>query len=111
MPKLGCLKFDIIQEIASPNQGTSHKILFFCCPDLRCWLTNRRRCQLRSQRSVGTLVGNQLLPNASLECDEKALIDMVDGLSSEPIVLVSVINDNLADHDARITLFFLQTQS
>jgi hypothetical protein len=27
--KLGCLDFDIIEEIASPNQGTSHRILFF----------------------------------------------------------------------------------
>jgi hypothetical protein len=56
-------------------------------PDLRCWLTNRRWCQLRSQRSAGTLTGNQLLPNASLERDGKVLIDLVDGLSSGLVVL------------------------
>jgi hypothetical protein len=55
--------------------------LLLWCPDLRCWLTNRRWSQLRSQRSAGALAGNQLLPNASLERDEKALIDLVDGLS------------------------------
>jgi hypothetical protein len=55
---------------------------FIWRPDLRCWLTNRRRCKLRSQRSAGTFAGNQLLPNASLERDGKALIDLVDGLSS-----------------------------
>jgi hypothetical protein len=35
-----------------------------------------------------------------LEHDEKALIDLVDGLSSRSVVLVSVTNDNLANHDA-----------
>jgi hypothetical protein len=54
---------------------------FLLSPDLRCWFTNCRWCQLRCQRSVGALTDNQLLPNASLECDEKALIDLVDGLS------------------------------
>jgi hypothetical protein len=56
---------------------------------------------LRSQQSVGALTGNQLFPNASLERDEKALIDLVDGLSSRSIVLVNVTNGDLADHDAR----------
>ncbi len=74
-----------------------HLTLF---PDLRCWFTNRRWSQLRSQRSAGALAGNQLLPNASLERDEKALIDLVDGLSSGSIVLVSVPDGDLADHDA-----------
>jgi hypothetical protein len=27
--KVGFLNFDIIHKIASPNQGTSHRILFF----------------------------------------------------------------------------------
>jgi hypothetical protein len=54
----------------------------FLSPNLRCWLTNRRWCQLQSQQSAGALTSNQLLPNASLERDEKALIDLVDGLSS-----------------------------
>jgi hypothetical protein len=43
-----------------------------------------------------------LLPNASLERDEKALIDLVDGLSTGLVVLVSVTNGNLADHDAHL---------
>ncbi len=76
--------------------------LLIWCPDLRCWLTNRRWCQLRSQCSAGTLASNQLLPNASLERDGKALIDLVDGLSSGSMVLVNVTNGNLADHDARL---------
>ncbi len=57
---------------------------------------------MRSQRSAGTLAGNQLLPNATLEHNEKALIDLVDGLSSGSVVLVNVTNGNLADHDARL---------
>jgi hypothetical protein len=40
-------------------------------PDLRCWLTKSRWCQLRSQHSASTLAGNQLLPNATLEHDGK----------------------------------------
>jgi hypothetical protein len=60
---------------------------------------------LRSQRSAGTFIGNQLLPNVSLEHDEKALIDLVDGLSSGAVVLVNVTNDDLADHDARQYFF------
>ncbi len=75
---------------------------FLVCPDLRCWLINCHWCQLRSQRSTGTLAGNQLFPNTLLERDGKALIDLVDGLSSGSIVLVSVTNDNLVDHDARL---------
>jgi hypothetical protein len=43
-----------------------------------------------------------LLPNASLERDGKALIDLVDGLSSGSIVLVNVTDGDLADHDARL---------
>ncbi len=70
--------------------------------ELRCWLINCRRCQLRSQRSAGTLASNQLLPNATLECDGKALIDLVDSLSSGSVLLVSMTNGNLADHDARL---------
>jgi hypothetical protein len=65
-------------------------------PDLRCWFTNRRWCQLRSQHSAGTLAGNQLLPNATLKRDEKALIDLVDGLSSGSVVLVGVVDGDLA---------------
>jgi hypothetical protein len=37
-----------------------------------------------------------------LKCDEKALIDLVDGLSSGSIVLVSVADGDLADHHARL---------
>jgi hypothetical protein len=37
-----------------------------------------------------------------LERDGKALIDMVDGLSPRSVVLISVTNGNLADHDARL---------
>jgi hypothetical protein len=36
-----------------------------------------------------------------LERDEKALIDLVDGLSSGSVVLISVTDGDLADHDAR----------
>ncbi len=43
-----------------------------------------------------------MLPNASLERDRKALINLVDGLSSGLVVLVSVTDDDLADHDARL---------
>jgi hypothetical protein len=32
----------------------------------------------------------------------KALIDLVDGMSSGSVVLVSVMNGNLANHDARL---------
>jgi hypothetical protein len=39
-------------------------------------LTNCRWCQLRSQRSASTLAGNQLLPNAMLERNGKALINL-----------------------------------
>jgi len=63
---------------------------FVWCPDLRCWFTICRWCQLRTQRSAGALTGNQLLPNTSLERDGKMLIDLVDGLSSGPVVVVSV---------------------
>jgi hypothetical protein len=73
--------------------------------ELRCRFTNCCWCQLRSQRLAGALAGNQLLPNASLERDKKALIDLVDGLSSRTVVLVSVTNDNLADHDACLGSF------
>jgi len=41
-------------------------------------------------------------PNALLERDGKALIDLVDGLSSRWVVLVSVTDGDLADHDARL---------
>jgi hypothetical protein len=37
-----------------------------------------------------------------LERDEKTLIDLVDGLSSGSIVLVSVTDGDLVDHDARL---------
>jgi hypothetical protein len=43
-----------------------------------------------------------LLPNASLERNGKALIDLVDGLSSGSVVLVSVTDGDLVDHDARL---------
>jgi hypothetical protein len=36
-----------------------------------------------------------------LERDGKVLIDLVDGLSSEAVVVVSVMNGYLTDHDAR----------
>ncbi len=75
---------------------------YFGRPEDRCRFTNCCWCQLRSQRSVGAVVGNQLLPNASLECDGKALIDLVDGLFSGMVVLLSVTDGNLADHDARL---------
>jgi hypothetical protein len=58
--------------------------------DLRCWFTNCRWYQLQGQRSAGALAGNQLLLNAALKRNEKALIDLVDGLSSGSVVLVSV---------------------
>jgi hypothetical protein len=41
-----------------------------------------------------------------LKRDGKALIDLVDGLSSGSVVLVNVTNDNLADHDARLEDLF-----
>jgi hypothetical protein len=80
-----------LQELILSMWLTLQKIFFtskfsYWRPDLRCWLTNCRWCQLRSQRSTGTLAGNQLLPNASLKCDEKTLIDLVDGLSSSLII-------------------------
>jgi hypothetical protein len=37
-----------------------------------------------------------------LERDGKALIDLVDGLSSGSVVLVSMTDDDLANHDARL---------
>jgi hypothetical protein len=37
-----------------------------------------------------------------LERDGKALIDLVDGLSSGSVVLVNMTNGNLADHDVRL---------
>jgi hypothetical protein len=46
---------------------------------------------------VSCEASNHLFPNASLERDKKALIDLVDGLSSGSIVLVSVMDDDLAD--------------
>ncbi len=79
-----------------------HVFFIFWSPDLKCWFTNHRWCQLLSQRSVGTLASNQLLPNASLERDRKAPIDLVDGLSSRSVVLVSVTDGDLVDHDARL---------
>ncbi len=57
---------------------------------------------MRGQCSVGALAGNQLLPNAALKHDGKALIDLVDGLSSRSVVLIGVANGDLADHDARL---------
>jgi hypothetical protein len=75
---------------------------FFVRPDLRCWFTNRRRCQLRGQRSTGALAGNQLLSNVVLKRDEKTLIDLVDGLSSGSVVLIGVTDDDFTDHDARL---------
>jgi hypothetical protein len=80
-------------------------VKIFLSPDLRCWFTNHHWCQLRSQQSTGALAGNQLLPNTSLEHDRKALIDLVDGLSSGSVVLVSVTDGDLADHDAREIFF------
>ncbi len=69
--------------------------------ELRCRLTNSSRCRLRSHRLADALTSSQLLPNASLERDGNALIDLVDGLTSGTIVLVSVTDGDLADHDAR----------
>jgi hypothetical protein len=40
-----------------------------------------------------------LLPNALLKRNEKALINLVDGLSSGSVVLVSVTDGDLANHD------------
>jgi hypothetical protein len=77
-------------------------ILLVIRPDLRCWFTNRRWSQLRGQRSTSALAGNQLLSNATLKRDGKALIDLVDGLSSGSVVLVSVADGDLVDHDARL---------
>ncbi len=37
-----------------------------------------------------------------MERDGKALIDLVDGLSSGSVVLISVMDGDLADHDARL---------
>jgi hypothetical protein len=37
-----------------------------------------------------------------LEHDGEALIDLVDGLSSGLVVLISVTNGNFADHDAHL---------
>ncbi len=37
-----------------------------------------------------------------MERDGKALIDLVDGLSSGTVVLVSMTDGNLVDHDARL---------
>jgi hypothetical protein len=74
----------------------------FLHPDLRCWFTNHRWCRLRDQRLAGALVGNQLLPNTALKHGGKAVIDLIDGLSSGSVVLVSVADDNFADHDARL---------
>ncbi len=81
------------------------KYLYESCvkrPELRCWFINHRWSKLRSQQSAGALVGNQLFPNASLERGRKTLIDLVDGLSSRSVVLVSMTDGNLADHDARL---------
>jgi hypothetical protein len=64
--------------------------------------TNCRWCQLQSKRSAGALTGNQLFPNATLECNRKALIDLVDGLSSGSVVFVSVTDGDLVDHDVRL---------
>jgi hypothetical protein len=82
--------------------GFYFAIFMFWNPALRCRLTNRRWSKLQSQRSAGALAGNQLLPNASLERDGKALIDLVDGLSLGSVVLVCVTDGDLADHDARL---------
>ncbi len=71
-------------------------------PALWCKLTNCRWNKLQSQRLTGAFAGNQLLPNTSLERDGKALIDLVDGLSSGSVVFVSVTDGDLADHDARL---------
>ncbi len=60
-------------------------VLFYECPALRCWFTKRRWSQLRGQRSAGALAGNQLLPNVALKRDRKALVDLVDGLSSSKL--------------------------
>jgi hypothetical protein len=75
---------------------------FFWRPALRRRLTNRHWSKLRSQRSASTLASNQLLPNTSLKRDEKALIDLVDGLFSRSIVLVNVTDGDLTDHDMRL---------
>jgi hypothetical protein len=42
---------------------------------------------LRSQRSAGTFAGNQLLPNASLERDRKALIDLINQVIEQKLEL------------------------
>ncbi len=41
-------------------------------------------------------------PQRLTERDGKALIDLVDGLSSGSVVLISVTDGDLADHDARL---------
>jgi hypothetical protein len=79
-----------------------NELMFIIRSALRCWLTNHRWSQLWGQRSAGALAGNQLLPNAALKRDEKALIDLVDGLSSRSVVLVGVADGDLADHDVRL---------
>jgi hypothetical protein len=48
--------------------------------------------------AISRRIHRQLLPNVSLERDEKALIDLVNGLSSGSIVLVNVTNGDLANH-------------
>ncbi len=75
---------------------------FLLRPDLRCWFTNRRWCQLRGQHSAVALTSNQLFPNAALKHGGKALIDLVDGLFSGSAMLVNVVDGDLADHDARL---------
>jgi hypothetical protein len=64
-------KNTLFQKPSTRNQNPSR---YYLCPDLRCWFTNHRWYQLRGQRSVDTLAGNQLLPKRG----RKALIDMVD---------------------------------
>ncbi len=43
-----------------------------------------------------------MLPNVSVERDGKALINLVDGLSSGSVVLVSVTDGDLTDHYVRL---------
>ncbi len=75
-------------------------ISLFWRPELRCRLTNCSGCRLQSHHSADALAGNQLLPNASFKHDGKALINLLNGLSSGTVVLVSMTDGDLVDHNA-----------
>jgi hypothetical protein len=51
---------------------------------------------------VGLLIVVGVSCEVALKRDRKALIDLVDGLSSKLVVLVSVTDGDLADHDVHL---------